>query len=336
MTTIFFSWQSDVAPNANTRAIRGAVAAAAAAMTAKFGEQVTPDEATRNVPGSPYIPGKLAEKIQKSDIFVGDVTSIAVLTDGKSLPNPNVTFELGLAAAHLGWDRIILLFNEELATFDNLPFDFDRHRISKYKIAEAKKLAAADQKKLTDLVTIAVETILDQQPLRPRDLEGKSEAEIKRQRDLVNLRWFLRHISIDMLGTHIQEMPDRLHYFAIVMSDNLEPLINSPSFRLYDENLEQQLRSLYHDLKSSLSFDHVYRDTNTPWVHALGVRGPNRDYRQETRAAEEIRTIVASLSLTLGRVIAEVRSKYLEIDLDETSAEFARNYQKLKEDVEAA
>lgn len=49
-----------------------------------------------------------------------------------------------------------------------------------------------------------------------RDLEGKSETEIKHQLDVINLRWFLRHINIDMLGTHVNEMPDRLHYYAVV------------------------------------------------------------------------------------------------------------------------
>jgi hypothetical protein len=334
MAKIFFSWQSDVAQNATTRAIRVAAAAVAASMTSKLGNLVTIEEATSNVPGSPYIPGKLAEKIRDSDIFIGDITSIVSTVDGKSLPNPNVTFELGLAAAHLGWDRIILLFNARVAKFEKLPFDFDRHRISKFKITEAKKPAVSEQKNLTDLVTMAVEMILDQNPLRPRELEGNSEPEIKHKRDLVNLRWFLRHISIDMLGTHIQDMPDKLHYFAIMMSDGLEAVVNSPSFRLYNEQLEDLLRSLHHDLRASLSFDHVYRDTNTPWLHAFGLRGANRDFRQEADAEVEIRTIVGSLAQTLGRIVSEERAHYLELDLEETSAEFARSYREMVDDVE--
>ena len=334
MPKIFFSWQSDVAQNATTRAIRVAASAAAAAATAKFGELVILEEATSNVSGSPYIPGKLAEKIQASDIFIGDITSIAMTVDGKSLPNPNVTFELGLAAAHLGWDRIVLLFNEKVSTFEKLPFDFDRHRISKFRISEAKKLAPSEQSRLTELVTLAVDTIIDQKPLRPRDLEGKPEAEIKHERDLVNLRWFLRHISVDLLGVHIRDMPDMLHYFAITMSDGLEGVVNSPSFRLYDEPLEQLLRSLYHELKASLSFDHVYRDTNSPWVHALGLRGGNRDFQQETEAAEEIRTIIASLARTLVSVVSAIRERYIDIDLDETSAVFSRGYREMVDSVD--
>lgn len=63
------------------------------------------EEATTGNSGSPYIPGALAEKIRKCDIFVRDITTVARVAHpkdaergGKSLPNPNVTFEPGLAA----------------------------------------------------------------------------------------------------------------------------------------------------------------------------------------------------------------------------------------------
>ena len=334
MSKIFFSWQSDIAQNSTTRAIRRAAAIAATAMTLKFDTLVTVEEATSNSSGSPYIPGELAKKIQASEVFIADITSIVQMANGKSLPNPNVTFELGLAAAHLGWERIILVFNIAAAKFEKLPFDFDRHRISKYSMAEAKKPSEVEQNQLNDLVTIAVETILDQKPLRPRDLEGKSEAEIKHERDVVNLRWFLRHISIDLLGKHVQDMPNMLHYFAVFMSDGLEGVVNSASFNLYDEPLEDLLRSLYRDLKLSLSFDHLYRDSNSQWLQLFGVLGRNRNFEENMKTEAEIRAIILSLAENLREVVSAIRSKYLEIDLDETSAEFSQSYRQMVENVE--
>ena len=180
MTTVFFSWQSDIAQHSTTRAIRNAIATAAAAATAKFGTTVVPEEATRNVPGSPYIPFKLAEKILKSDIFIADITTVALTSSSKSVPNPNVAYELGLAAAHLGWDRVILLFNEAVAEFKDLPFDFDRHRISKYRIAEAKTVASAKQNSLAALVTLAIDTIIDQDPPARRRRRAHRPPEIRR------------------------------------------------------------------------------------------------------------------------------------------------------------
>ena len=222
-----------------------------------------------------------------------------------------------------------------MATFDKLPFDFDRHRISKYKIADANQPAPADQKKLTALVTLAVETILDQNPLRPREVEGKSEFEIKHDRDLVNIKWFLHHISIDMLGSYAQDMPEKLHYSGIMMSDGLNGVVNSLSFQLYDKVLENLLRSLYNDLKVSLSFPDFYRDTSSTWVHAFGVPGPGRDHNREEEVADKIEKIVASLVTTLSQVVSKIRTDYLEIDLDETSRKFVLAYRKMVQDIEA-
>lgn len=334
MPQIFFSWQSDVAPNATTRAIRQAATAAAATATEKHGELVNVVEATSNSPGSPYIPGELARKIQNSDIFIGDITTIVQLADGKSLPNPNVTFELGLAAAHLGWDRIILLFNECVARFEKLPFDFGSHRISRYKIAEMSKIDRADLKNLTSLVTVAVETILDQKPLRPRALEGKSESKIKHDRDVVNIRWFLKHIDINLLDAHIDAMPNRLNHYAIVMSDGLEGVVTSSSFHLYDKKLEVIMRSLYKNLKESLSFSNSYRETNSLWVHAYDHRNFNNDLQMQIDPASSIASIIVLLSKDLIELMAEIRTNYLEIDIDETSVDFYYRYQKMVSDTE--
>lgn len=334
MTKVFFSWQSDVAQNATTRGLRTAIAAAATDLTAKTDETVETDEATRDVPGSPYIPGKLAEKIRKSDIFIADITAISVTEDGKSIPNPNVTFELGLAAAHLGWDRVIMMFNESVAKFENLPFDFDRHRITKYKMAEAGKLNVGEQKRLLKLVTVAIETIIDQKPLRPRDIEGKSDAEVKHDRDVVNLRWYLNQISIDLIGIHIRDMPMMLHYFAGMMVDGLDGVVSSPSFHLYDKKLEDLLRTLYHDLRETLGYEAIYRDLPNRWVQGLGLRGSQYDAEKEASAAKAIRRSIASLQVSLDRVIKEVRENYLEIDLEETSRVFGRHYRAMVEEVE--
>ena len=286
---------------------------------------MVPEEATRDVAGSPYVPYKRAEEIRGSDIFIADITRVAQTATGKSVPNPNVAYELGLAAAHLGWDRIVLLFNRAVASLKDLPFDFYRHRISTYRVIEAVKIDGGHQKALSSLVTVAVPTIIDQNPPRSRDLEGKSEAEVKKARDVVNLRWFLRHMSVDLLGMHVRAMPDRLHYFAAVMNDGRDAVVSSPSFRLYDDTLEKRLRSLV-GVSRHRSVSHLYRDTNSRWVQAPGLSGPHRDFAGEAKAATELKKVVAGLARELDRVVEVVRNDYIEIDLDETSRHFGKEY----------
>ena len=301
-------------------------------MTNKYGISVIPDEATRDVAGAPYIPAKLAEKVAKSDIFIADITSIAMSQDGKSLPNPNVTFELGLGAAHLGWDRVVLLFNEEVADFKNLPFDFDRHRISKYRMADNKKAIQEKKKSLDGLVKLAIETIIEQKPLRPRDLEGKSESQIKHDRDVVNLRWFFRHMSVDLLGKHTLEMPDHLYYFGPVMYDGLLGVVRSTSFRLYNTPLEKQLHLIVRDLGKTLEHDGHYRELNNRWVQAFGDRGPYINHAAQAAAATAIRKSTRSLGRRLEKVVSAIRNEYIEVDLDALSREFGREYSEMIKD----
>jgi hypothetical protein len=144
---IFYSWQSDLPDATNRGALRKALRVAATKIEEAIeGICVTIDEAVRDRPGSPNIPATILEKIEASDVVVADVSIInrkeisTIETPGplRSCPNPNVVFELGYAAAQLGWNRIILIFNESFGLLGELPFDFDRHRISPYKLSQAR------------------------------------------------------------------------------------------------------------------------------------------------------------------------------------------------------
>jgi hypothetical protein len=126
---VFFAWQNDVDQTRTTDAIRSALRIASNRLEQELPIKIILDEATREVSGAPYVPFEIARKIKSADVFVGDITSVYQFPDGgKSITNPNVALETGIAGAHLGCNRIILLFSEHTANFENLPFDFDRHR----------------------------------------------------------------------------------------------------------------------------------------------------------------------------------------------------------------
>ncbi|MGB8192315.1 MAG: hypothetical protein WCF67_10375, partial [Chitinophagaceae bacterium] len=135
---IFYSWQSDLPKLTNLNAIRQVLRDASSMIESEIEDiRIEIDEATRDLPGSPNIPKAIFGKISASDIFVCDVTTINTNTsaDLRRVPNPNVLIELGYAVATLGWDRIIMLFNTVHGNFPNdLPFDIDRHRATKFTI----------------------------------------------------------------------------------------------------------------------------------------------------------------------------------------------------------
>ena len=172
-------------------------------------------------PRAQNVPIAIIEKIQSADIFVADITSVTRDQNlGKSFPNPNVVFELGYAAAHLGWARIIMLFNKAIAEFDDLPFDFDRQRMSPYTLGPGAKKPAA-LKPLSDLAYDALDIIATEKPRRPRELEGKTDREMNVEM-YSTLRRILARVNSSLLDQHLHQMPEHMFYSAAYTADALE------------------------------------------------------------------------------------------------------------------
>jgi hypothetical protein len=337
---IFFSWQSDLDQELTTRAIRAALRAAMTAVEKDHPVDITLEEATSNVPGAPYIPYALADKITKADIFVGDITTVTRLggQTGKSLPNPNVTFELGIASAALGWSRIIILFNTALAELDGLPFDFDRHRISKFNFTGNAAARKKHQDDLRKLAHAAIAEIVADDPKRPRELHETPPEQIKKSRDIENLRWFLQRINTAYLDYHIQQMPSYLDYSAVVMCESIEELKRRSDFLFYDPDLGAAVDGIIATLQETLAHSGQYRETNNPLRQAFGRPG-DMDLlvdESQTRAWEGIDSARRQLKIHLDELIAIVRERYIEVDIDETNLVFAKEYasipQSLRED----
>lgn len=337
--TVFFSWQSDLPQAPTTRAIRKALRDAFSEIEAQHDVHLELDEATRNVPGAGNIPFEIARKIEAADIFVCDITTVATMQTvtgetetKKSLPNPNVTFELGFAVAHVGWYRSILLFNEELAKMENLPFDFDHQRITKYKMIDDKEKIKATQADLRSVLRVALEHIVLESPKRPSELKNKSETEIRRERDLVNIRWYLRQISTALIDLHVKELPERMHYFAAYMHDSLDAVVQRTDFKLYDQELQRVMLRLYKQLGDTLKYDRFYRELNNKWMQAFGTRRMGyfspEEIAEEEGAAREIASAARRLRKTLQLLVERIRTDYIEIDLDETNANFTAAYRR--------
>jgi hypothetical protein len=291
-------------------------------------------QATSNVPGSPYIPYALADKIGKADIFVGDITTVVRLGGytGKSLPNANVTFELRVASAELGWSRIILLFNTALAELDELPFDFDRHRISKFRFSTNPTARKSHESDLRNLAQAAILQIVKDDPKRPRELLEMPPEQIKRLRDIENLRWFLQRIHTALLDEHILEMPTYLNYSAVVMFDGVDELQRRSDFLFYDPDLTATVNGIITALRTTLSHLGQYRETSNPFKQSFGRPGDLDllvDKGQE-QAFQELDAARRQLKIHLDELIAIVRERYIEVDIDETNRVFAKEWAEIR------
>jgi hypothetical protein len=138
--TIFYSWQSDLPNNTNRGFIEDVINRAVKDVNSsdEYEVYISLDRDTQGVPGSPNISQTILEKIKKSDAFVAD---ISIVTGGKESggrpsPNPNVLLELGYAIALLGWERIVLFYNDIYGVDDDLPFDVRQHRRINYTLGK--------------------------------------------------------------------------------------------------------------------------------------------------------------------------------------------------------
>jgi hypothetical protein len=147
--TVFYSWQSESHGSVCRNFIQTSLEKALKALGRDDQAEISPvlDRDTGGVPGTPSISDQIFSKIVFSDVFVADVTlsrrsaewrffgfTITRRTRLRLSPNPNVLLELGFAAAHIGWDRIILVQNAEYGGPDELPFDLRGRRIVTYHL----------------------------------------------------------------------------------------------------------------------------------------------------------------------------------------------------------
>ena len=283
--------------------------------------RLTIDEATSNSSGAVYIPGQLAENIRNADIFVADVTAVTNLAgSGDSLPNPNVTFELGIAATHLGWNRCVMLFNTAHAVFDRMPFDFDRHRMSPYSLTEVDARAKRKAGSLDSLVAKALTEVIEKNPERPRELEGKSPDEIKRVRDLENIKWFMRNLSTSVLDRHIRELPDYLHPDAISVYEGINDVIGRTDFYLYDQEVLTEMEGLRSSLEKSLDHIEFYRELPGQARKKFGQPPMSFVFSPEEESArQKVSYARMGMRERLDKLLRLIRERYLEIDIDETS-----------------
>ena len=115
--TVFFSWQSDRNAQEGKTLIEAAIRAAIkrlgvdAEIEESLREGLELDKDTKGVPGNPPLVETILKKIDRSAIFVPDVTAVAIRANGELIPNPNVLIEYGWALKSRGYHQILPVMN---------------------------------------------------------------------------------------------------------------------------------------------------------------------------------------------------------------------------------
>ena len=331
---IFYAWQDDLPRKFNRYAIKKALQVAAAELEAELSNResepckIEVDEATRGVPGSPNIPREILKKIRKADMFVADVSSInsQQMDERKKTPNPNVGFELGYAVAVLGWKRIILLVNEVHGSLSALPFDFDRHRVFSFQLAENR----GSEQHLRGTLRKAIELILNENPERPNSFDL---AQTKRGRDLLAIELFLSSIHWPTLDAHISAGPKYLSTASTIFSEKANEIVRSSTFHLYDNDLRAAILALVREWDESMKFDHYI-----PMLHKPAYVFKSGHYPKDFVQAQEDFKYMEKARLKMREaadvLLSLIREKFPEIDIRKASQSAAAEYDAEMADIE--
>lgn len=327
LLTVFYSWQSDLPKETNQKAIGSCIKTTFISIEENNNLiHLIFDEATRDEAGSPDIPSTIFNKISASDIFICDVTTINNSdTTKRKTPNPNVLIELGYAISTLGWERIIMVFNKNFGVFpSDLPFDLDKRKITSYTMtSKADKNGKSD---LTIKLNTAIETIINKNPAKPTDIKTKNESDIKREKDIANLKILMSCIHIPTFDLFANELPDRIleriFFFWYSFQGNYE----SNTFHIYDKQLREKTKNLWTSWEKSLSYGNLFRPSNNGKYYILYLpmdiftdEKTEKYYNELTKDTFKLREIFKDL-------IIFIRDNYLEIDLNELSDKAIQNY----------
>lgn len=140
--TVFYCWQSNdkETRQAIQKNLKGAIESIANAIEDVKTDVPIFDSDTRGVIGAVDITTTIEAKIRNCSIFVADISLVDEGKDGRKYINQNVAYELGLAVGALGWERIVLVFNEDSGKIEELPFDINHHRSLKFSQKKEAKL----------------------------------------------------------------------------------------------------------------------------------------------------------------------------------------------------
>lgn len=334
---VFYSWQSDLPDATNRQAIRSSLRVASNKIEAENPAlRVIVDEATRGTPGSPNIPATIMEKIRSCDVFVCDITTInsGAAPEFRRVPNPNVTFELGYAVATVGWSRIVMVFNDAAASVKEAPFDIDRHRILPYKLMITDPKNKGGHAQLAALLSTAITSIAERNPPKPSSGVTQSPEQIRRTRDIVNLKWLLFNIHFPTLDQMITDLPEVMHSRALHFWEGFNSVVENSLFHLYDADLLAIIKSMHKSWEICVSNGELYHMTKNPNIYIFKNPNDEPQTQKQEQAWEAINSARASLLKFEQSLLMAIRERYLEVDIEETNRAAWQEYKDMQRDIE--
>ena len=247
--SIFYSWQSDL-PTVK-KFIQKAIDKGIKKLNKDSRLLVVLDRDTTGEYGSPNIVDTVFAKIDRSRFFICDLSFVG---QQNSHPNENVLIELGYAIKSLGWDRIICLFDSSTGCVENLPFDINHNRITKFNSSRPEHTDY-----IANIVYKSFKSLFDNgQLFNPVEDHLKEKIDyivLAIMRNVINLFRFGQNINYSSVLTELGDMD------ASEMSSMLSKSQTLGFYYYFDYRYyRSQLEGLFDKLISTDSFDSSWRE----------------------------------------------------------------------------
>lgn len=250
LINIFYSWQSDLPNKSNRGFISDTIKKAIKRLSYETNLIAEYDRDTLGITGSPDITDTIFGKINKSDIFICDISIINKDYSGRKTPNPNVLIELGYAARTLGWEKVICLFNKKYGDLTDVPFDINHRRIIVYdseKENEKQRISGIIYKNISEMYSKGILF----NPLRDY---------VKGKIDYCFLE-VLKHICTIVYETYsmsdsLKKVNNLLNLDKNMLYDLLNKRNNILGFFAYKnlEDVQEKLIELFNNINSSSNY----------------------------------------------------------------------------------
>ena len=263
--TIFYSWQSDL-PNISNRGFIESCLKKAIKQVDKvipFKLELNIDRDTKYEVGTPNISDSIFKKIERSKIFIADISIINSGSSDRKCPNPNVLIELGYAARVLGWERIFCLYNTDYGSLEDLPFDLRQRRPVQYSLIGKNKSEIRD----------SIAQILSDSIIKIHDNGGlfdKIDDYIKQKVD-TEILTIAGHIGKMLFGYKGKSAPELLQLVMNLTDEEIEKAIKSQKligFQIF-KNLQVHEKKFREITDNAISSVHQNREMARPLVELV-------------------------------------------------------------------
>lgn len=320
---VFFSWQSDITIAKDT--MRDLLKRAVKELSRNHRVKFTYTEATSRDAGAVNIPSRILENIVASDVFVADITSInesSLIREAvkrgdiekyRRTPNPNVVFELGFAAAILGWERIILMRVKGTDGFEDIPFDFRQHRTLDIS---TEGTPAQRRERHLGSVTEAIEKIWLNKPIRVGTFNSKRGAEeLASDEDVV--RRLLAAIDVDELELALETLPFHLRFGFIQNWELFRGAYSAVGNHLFNQELRSSFDQFHLSWSKLMDYaNHFEPAAKTADYYAFRKSQASSHLDDARGRLSEDRGL---FEVRLRQVVQVVKKNFPTIDIKETS-----------------